>query len=169
MLRSLGSSFPEYATLVEAIRGFERFARALQDAFDCLRHAAGDSGMLELPLLGSRSDFIELVQELPSLFASAERAFAAEGGPQGVAFASRFIAFGTRLAPAALANELLAHHMKIQRDKSASGKRAWFDAVDDDRRYWRPNYRLPQWEPRPAAFAHDYRCAPIRRFRKDLA
>ena len=168
VLQELAARHPEYASLVGAIDAFERFARGLQDAFDCMRNAAGEAGMLELPLLASVPEFTELTAALPSLYADAERAFASDGAAQGTAFAARFAPFGSSMAPEALANEVLAHHVRIQRDKSAGGKRPWFDAVDDARRYWRASYRLPAWSPNPGTFVHEYRCAPIRRFRKDL-
>jgi hypothetical protein len=67
-----------------------------------------------------------------------------------------------------IAVALCEHHESIQRGKSESGKRTWFDRLGEDRIYLRQQYRESISDPMADRFVHDYRARPIRNFYKDL-
>ena len=64
---------------------------------------------------------------------------------------------------------LCDHHEAIQKRKSATGKRPWFDRPGPDRIFIRQRYRLPRRQIQPDRFVHDYRGRPIRKFHADLS
>jgi len=172
LLDTLRNSVPEYRALLSAIQEYELFARSLQDAFDVMRLVASESGTISVDELSSNEPFKKIVTALPSQFASTERALTDIGSDlaaQAALFTSRFSKFGERLAPQAFARTLVDHHVHIQQQKSAGGKRSWFDRLDDSRFFLRTMYHLKDWKPAPGTYLHDYRAAPIIRFRKDLA
>ena len=83
-------------------------------------------------------------------------------------FTDRFAPFETPLDPAETAIALRSLHERVQQDKSAEGKRSWFDNLGGDRIYVRHNYRIEQPVIQPEKYLHAYRGQPIRRFFKDL-
>jgi hypothetical protein len=87
--------------------------------------------------------------------------------PQSL-FMDRFESFADRLSPGECAVQLCAHHEKVQKGKSAEGKRSWFDRIDKDRIYLRHQYRKVEESPGSEYYVHEYRGLPIRRFYKDL-
>ncbi|MGD9713287.1 MAG: hypothetical protein AB7V46_14635, partial [Thermomicrobiales bacterium] len=77
--------------------------------------------------------------------------------------------FAEPLDAAACALALCSHHEKVQRAKSADGKRPWFHRLGKNSIYVRHAYRQPRREIQPDRYLHDYRGWPIRRFYGDLA
>ena len=67
---------PKYRPLLDAIRGYESFARSLQDAFDVLRAEAARPTLMALSSLKSRrdTDFKRSVSGLHKRFEAAHRA-----------------------------------------------------------------------------------------------
>lgn len=162
-----------YAPLLTAIRGYEAFARALQDAFDVLRHRAGipDSRGFALSTLAVDQDFRTCVAGVDHKFAAARKALGEVGSGLSAlqaTFTDRFAPFETPLDPAETALALRSLHERVQQDKSAEGKRSWFDNLGGDRIYVRHNYRIEQPVIQPEQYLHAYRGQPIRRFFKDL-
>jgi len=164
---------PAYAQLLHAIRAYEVFARGMQDAFDVLRARAGASDARGFTVTDISLDegFRECVGDLDRRY---ERAHLALGemrltnvSPQYL-LQARFGVFGQPLDPGAIALNLCAHHEGIQKAKSATGKRPWFDRLGGERIYIRQQYRVPAHEIQPGRYVHDYRGRPIRRFWQDL-
>jgi hypothetical protein len=164
---------PSCASLLHAIRSYEAFARALQDAFDLLRAVATtlDSRGFEITNIATDSDFQRCVENLHQRFATAHRALSevtiTNLSLQNL-FDSRFGAFAERLDASACALVLCTHHEKIQRGKSAAGKRPWFDRLSDRRIYLRHAYREKRRDIQPEHYVHVYRSRPIRNFFYDL-
>jgi len=162
-----------YVPLLTAIRAYEAFARSLQDAFDVLRHRAGipDSKGFLLTDIAPDQDFLTSVSGLDHKFSAASEALGGSGGGASALqalFTDRFAAFEAPMDPGATAVALRSLHEKVQQDKSADGKRSWFDNLGGDRIYVRHNYRIEQPAIKPAQYLHAYRGQPIRRFFKDL-
>lgn len=165
---------PRFAPLVGAIGAYEKFSRAVSDAFDILRAVSGgqDARGYELTLLAKDGDFVKCVRGLDKLYAAAYSAIGelptASAALQGM-FSERFGAFGEPMDAVQCAMGLCAHHELIQTRKSAVGKRPWFERLAPERIFMRPAYRA---ENRPTIgsgqYVGLYRGAPIRRFIKDL-
>lgn len=164
---------PGYGPLLAAIRAYEGFARSMQDAFDLLRSkAAGpDCYGFQTSTIANDADFQKSVRNLHERFDAAHRALSViklGSTPLQSIFHERFGAFAGRKDTAECARTLCSHHETIQRQKSADGKRPWFDRLGEDRIYIRGNYRIPRPTIQPDRYLHDYRGWPIRRFYFDL-
>ncbi|MBI1854199.1 MAG: hypothetical protein HYR85_28000 [Planctomycetes bacterium] len=164
---------PAYGALLNAIRAYEAFARSLHDAFELLRAEAArpDSQGFAVAEIAHVADFRRCVTGLHERFAAAHRALGefnlARVSLQNL-FDGRFGNFGEHMDAGASALELCAHHERIQRGKSADGKRPWFDRLGADRIYIRHAYRDDRRPIEPGHYVHDYRGKPIRRFWYDL-
>jgi hypothetical protein len=165
---------PSYKPLLDAIRGYESFARSLQDAFDVLKAEAArpDAQGFVVTEIASDKDFKSSVSELHKRF---ETAYGALGevvitslSIQNL-FTERFEAFSEPLESGACALALCEHHLKVQRGKSSDGKRPWFDRLGPDRIYVRHRYREARRDIAPGRYLHEYRGRPIGRFRADLS
>lgn len=164
---------PEYGALLTAIRSYEVFARGLQDAFDVLKAEASrlDSHGFEVRSIAADPEFAASTTDLAHRFAAARQAL----GDVGLAnlalqnlFSERFDLFAEPMDAATCAARLCEHHTRVQRAKSAEGKRPWFDRLGQDRIYVRQAYREKRRPVLPGRYVHDYRGWPIRRFRGDL-
>jgi hypothetical protein len=165
---------PNYGPLLDAIRGYESFARSLQDAFDVLKAEAAtrDAQGFVVTTIASDTDFKRSVSGLHKRFETAYRALGevvlTKFSLQNLFF-ERFEAFSEPLDPGACAAALCEHHLKVQRGKSSDGKRPWFDRLGADRIYIRHRYREPRRHVAPGRYLHEYRGRPIGRFRTDLS
>lgn len=162
-----------YVPLLTAIRAYEGFARSMQDAFDVLRHRAGvpDSKGFALSAIAPDPDYQACVAGLDRKFSAARTALGEVGNGASALqamFTDRFASFESPMDPGQTAVALRALHEKVQKDKSAEGKRSWFDNLGGERIYVRHNYRIEQPTIQPAKYLHGYRGQPIRRFFKDL-
>lgn len=171
---ALRQRVPAYIALVEAIRAYEAFARSLQDAFDVLRTEAArpDAHGYVVPEVAQNEAFQTSVRGSEELFATAHRALreiSAANISLPDRFDERFGKFAEPMDAQTCALMLCEHHEDVQRNKSAEGKRPWFDRISHDRIYIRQAYRIPQREIAPEEYLHRYRGSPIRRFRTDLA
>ena len=165
---------PAYRSLLEAIRSYEAFARALHDSFDILRAegSRSDGQGFAVARVAADVDFARSVDSLHKRFEAAHHALGEIWIPslslQNL-FDSRFQRFAEPMDAGSAALALCEHHQDIQRGKSASGKRPWFDQVGQDRIYIRHAYRVERHEIAPGRYVHDYRGKPIRRFHIDLS
>jgi len=165
---------PECASLLHAIRSYETFARSLQDGFDLMRAAATnlDARGFEVKAIAGDAEFDLSVKDLHKRFAMAHHALGeikiTSVSCQNL-FDERFGVFSEPIDAGACALALCAHHEAIQRGKSATGKRSWFDRLGPDRIYMRHAYRQKKREIQPGRYLHDYRSVPIRRFHTDLS
>jgi hypothetical protein len=164
---------PDYVPLLNAIRRYELFARGLQDAFDVMTAEAArlDANGFDVKTIASDKDFTRSIAGIDERFATVYRALgevAVAGIPLQSLFDERFQVFAAPMDAAACAVSLCEHHEKVQRAKSADGKRPWFDRLGQDRIYIRHAFREERREIVPDRYVHDYRGRPIRRFRADL-
>ena len=164
---------PAYGPLLTAIRAYEAFARSLQDSFDVLKAEAArfDAQGFVVPQIASDADFKRSVKGLHDRFYAAQQALSevsiAITSLQNL-FGQRFEAFAEPKDAGACALALCCHHETVQRNKSADGKRPWFDRMAQDRIYIRHRYRELKRDTQPGRYLHDYRGNPIRRFYLDL-
>jgi hypothetical protein len=165
---------PPYRQLIEAIRAYEGFARSLQDAFDVMKAEAArlDVRGFAVPEIARDVDFKRSVKGLHERFEVVHRAFGEVTTPN-VSLQNlldeRFTAFAEPMGAGACALALCSHHEAVQRDKSADGKRPWFDRIGPGRIYIRHQYREPRHDIMPGRYVHDYRGLPIRHFYFDLS
>lgn len=166
----LKSRVPILIPLLDAITAYEAFCRKLTDGFNLIRkHAAqADARGFKVTEIGIESTFVEAVADLSSAFESAYATLQAFDGRLASEFDDRFRTFAEPMESSEIAVALCAHHESIQRGKSESGKRTWFDRLGDDRICLRQQYRESISDPMPDRFVHDYRARPIRNFYKDL-
>lgn len=165
---------PSCVSLLQAIRSYEAFARALQDAFDLLRAEASnlDATGFEVTRIAADSDFQQSVHDLHQRFATAQQALGEvtfTSVPLQNLFEKRFERFADPLDAGSCALLLCEHHERVQRDKSAAGKRPWFDRLGTNRIYVRCAYREKRRDIQPNRYLHDYRMRPIQRFYADLS
>jgi hypothetical protein len=164
---------PSYAALLHSIRSYEAFARALQDAFDLLRAEATtlDARGFVITNITKSSDFTACVKDLHRRFLNAHHALG-EASINNLSlqnlFDARFDVFAEPLDAGACALALCSHHDRIQRAKSAAGKRSWFDRLGENRIYIRQAYRVKKFDIQLDRYLHDYRSRPIRNFYNDL-
>ena len=165
---------PSYAPLLKAIRSYEAFARSLQDGFDVLIAEASRSDTLDYAVteIAQVGDFRKSVANLHARFETAHQALSeitivSLSLPN--LFAERFQSFAEPMDAGTCALALCDHHVKVQRSKSANGKRPWFDRIGNDRIYIRHAYREPRRDILPGRYAHPYRGVPIRMFWRDLS
>lgn len=165
---------PTYRPLLDAIRGYESFSRSLQDAFDVLKAEAArpDAQGFVVSEIAGDEDFKRSVSGLHRRFETAHRALGEVAfsslSIQNL-FAERFQAFSEPLESSECALALCEHHLKVQRGKSADGKRPWFDRLGPNRIYIRQRYRDARPDIAPGRYLHEYRGRPIGRFRADLS
>jgi len=164
---------PRYSHLIETIQAYEQFSRSLQDAFDILRAEAVRSDIrgFHVPDITKDPDFIHCIQNIDKKF---EKTFTALGEIRNARlslqnlFQQRFSVFAEPMDHGSIAMALCAHHEQVQREKSESGKRPWFDRLGNDRIYIRHAYRNQREKIKPDEYVHTYRGWPIRRFYQDL-
>ena len=166
----LKARLPNLLPLLDAITFYEAFCRKLTDGFNLIRKYAvyADMRGLKVTELGVESKFVTAVAGISSAFESAYATLQAFDGRLAIEFDERFRAFAEPMESSETAVALCEHHESIQRGKSESGKRTWFDRLGEDRIYLRQQYRESISEPMPDRFVHDYRARPIRNFYKDL-
>ena len=170
----LEARVPSCVSLLHAIRSYEAFARALQDAFDLLRAEAAtlDASGFEVTRIAKDPDFQKSVHDLHLRFATAQRALGevtfTSVSLQSL-FEKRFERFGEPIDAGSCALLLCDHHERVQRDKSAAGKRPWFDRLGTNLIYVRHAYREKRRDIQPERYLHDYRMRPIQRFYADLS
>lgn len=166
----LKRELPAYAALLDAIRVYERFCRSLQDAFDIMRAEAAiaDAHGLDVHQVANIHDFRASLIDLERKYEEACHHLGGVDLQIRNLFDERFSRFAEPMDVAQCAMAICEHHEVIQRAKSNSGKRAWFDRLGPSRIYMRHSYRIERPTPQPTRFVHDYRGWPIRRFWRDL-
>jgi hypothetical protein len=166
----LAEEAPSYAALLHAIRAYELFCRSIHDGFDLLRAeaAAVDATGFEITSIGRDGDFATSLDRLDGRYEDARHRLAEVDNQIANLFDERFGAFAEPMSPDQCALVLCEHHEKIQKHKSADGKRPWFDRLGPDRIYMRHRYREPRRPIAPDRFVHEYRGWPTRRFYRDL-
>ncbi len=166
----LGTEKPKYGALLDAIRVYEGFARALTDAFDIMRAEAGeaDARGLEPASLAAERDVRLALANLDDRFESARQRLGDIDLQLANLFEDRFAAFAQPMEVGDRLLQICDHHESIQKDKSADGKRPWFDRLSPTRIYVRHRYRVARPDITPDQYVHDFRGMPVRNFYFDL-
>ena len=161
---------PGILPLLESISLYEAFCRKLSDGFNLIRRHAVYADMCGLKVtdLGDESDFENAIGNLSAAFEAAYSSLQEIDSGLASQFDERFKDFSDPMLAGEISIALCEHHEAIQKGKSDSGKRPWFDRLGDDRIYLRQQYRDNVAEPMPNRFVHDYRGRPIRNFYKDI-
>lgn len=163
----LGHASDPLRQLLHAISCYEQFARYLQSAFDgCLKY------MVEHQVRVKAAEFAELdaVKEAAANTALVYPSVVEALAPLGLVdrFTRSFDEFADSASSAVWAEQLLAFHTKVQRDKPPAGKAPWFDRFDDGSYLIRPGY-IRDYMPRPASdYVHAYRTHSLWSFANDL-
>ncbi|WP_404308758.1 hypothetical protein [Neorhodopirellula lusitana] len=163
----IGHASEPLRQLLHAISCYEQFARYLQSAFDdCLKY------MVEHQVRVKTAEFTDLdaVKEAATQTARVYPSVVEALAPLGLVdrFTRSFDQFADSASPAVWAEQLLAFHTKVQRDKPPAGKAPWFDRFDDGSYLIRPGY-IREYEPRPASdYVHAYRTHSLWSFARDL-
>jgi hypothetical protein len=153
----LQQELPTYATLLEAIRAYEQFCRALLDAFDILRAkaAAPDARGFEVTSIGRDDDFEQSIRALDSHNEETRQRLGDVDLQMQNLFDDRFSRFAQPMTSGECARAICEHHETIQTAKG--DKRKWFDWLDSHRIYMRHQYRILRRPLEPDRYVHDYR------------
>jgi len=161
---------PSAIVLLDAIKTYEAFCRSLQDGFDLIRALAGgkDARGFDVASIGDDADFRSSFEGLHTQYDLTRARLSEVDSSIATLFDERFSKFAEPRSSADAARVLCEHHETIQNNKSAEGKRAWFDRLSPERIYMRHRYRVPRPTIAPSLYVHDYRGQPIRNFYSDL-
>lgn len=161
---------PEYASLLDAIRHYEHFARSMHDSFEIIRTSATQAGAkgLNLRSLSDNHDFSSSVMELSTKYGNAYQRLSKLSKEMANTFEIKFLSFSEPMGSVDYARKVCEHHEVIQKSKSATGKLPWFDRLAPDRIYMRHRYQIYEPIPKRSGYVHTYRGHPIRRFYRDL-
>lgn len=172
VLAALKTLAPHLTPRIDAIVAYERFARALTNAYDAIRICASRTNTgVSLAEAATGSEFKPAAETVKTRLADAVAALEASGGVGARCrdiVNDRFSSFREADSPTQLADQLILHHEGIQKTKSAEGKRPWFDRLGGGKVHIRLRYRLLDECPPLDTFVHTYRAAPISRFHGDL-
>jgi hypothetical protein len=145
---------------LRAIDAYEGVCRILQDGFDWLRFLSSHAGA-EAVTAGefARRAVALRVTQLPDALRSAQEALEDTG--REYAFTQIDAAFDGVRDAEALFHAMLARHEAVQRGKPPTGKRPWFERMNDGGAVVRPPYRLLE-QPNPSArYVHGYRISNV--------
>lgn len=153
---------------LEAIEGYERFCRPLQESWDVLRNLS----TLKRPAVVLPEDFAghhrvaQLVPEIARSIKEGRRFLS--GSPIEVGFDALVGAFEATGNAQDLFRALWDHHQSVQKGKPPEGKRPWFEEAGEGGLVVRPPYRIDQAVPVREAFVHPYRLWSVASFIEDL-
>jgi len=158
----------ELKVLLECIQAYERFARLAQDAFDdCLFYMSQKKNRTSLTELEGLPAVKKAKKELPKTLPEVLEQLSMFGYSDD--FVHSFDDIDARNGGKYWAEQLINHHLRIQKNKPPLGKNPWFDRFDDNTFYIRPMYcRDRQPDPNNNSYVHYYRTRPLWDFLKDL-
>lgn len=157
----------EFRQLLEAIQIYEAFARLLQNAWEDMLFAMTRSLRRVHPAdLATEPGVVSAAQGASRLYA--ELLPQLDVLPQPVTISPSFHRFGEPLAPADLAEQLLLHHVEVQRAKPPHGKAPWCERFDDGSVFVRPAYRRKEGATLDDRYVHGYRTRTLMTFLDDL-
>lgn len=166
----LGESSRELKRRLKAIFAFERFAVALETAFDLLQYLSTQNPTKALSVKDYVSDKLvakiagnlqEILVRVADALESAPLKVTEEFGPLEQAFTSVKMAND-------LFHAVLDRHAQVQEAKPPEGKREWFERAADGGVMIRPQFRLsdrPEWHD---GWNRPYRLYAMRSFCHDL-
>lgn len=157
---------PELIKLLEAIRGYEYFARLLQNVFDdLLFQLSGNGSSYILDLLDMES-LVKAWKEIPGIFNPVSEKLSYFD--LSLQFENSFNAISEPCPVNQWLEKLIEHHFNTQRMKSAQGKRPWFERTDGGRLLLYPTYMRDKGSESETEYVHFYRTNSMWSFLKDL-
>ena len=153
--------------LLDAISAYERFSRLLQDAFDdCLAAMTERRGKIDPIALSSLKGCQDAHRQVLNIFE--DISYRLEPFNLLNHFREAFGSLDDKTSVEEWVNLLLAHHMKIQRQKPPNGKNSWFDRFDDGAVMIRAGYRRTKGGTYDGSYLHAYRTNTLWSFLNDL-
>ena len=128
------------------------------DAFDILRAeaAAADAHGVEIREIATDEDFRASLKDLDGRCERTRHRLGEVDLQLMNLFDQRFGRFAEPMTPSDASRALCEHHEQVQKTKSASGKRAWFDRIGPERIYMRHAYRISRQPIAPDLYVHDW-------------
>lgn len=163
----LKTASPDLRELLGCIMSYEHFARLIQDAFDdCLWHMSRKNGKTAIKELAGLKEVSLAHKKVPEAFSRVSNQLSPYG------YASEFInGFGDLQINGncdTWVEQLLEHHLTVQKRKPPFGKNPWIDRYDDNTYYVRPLYRRDEPARMDDSYVHPYRTNAIWSFLRDL-
>ncbi|MFZ5565224.1 MAG: hypothetical protein ACOZBW_14370, partial [Thermodesulfobacteriota bacterium] len=146
----------ETKRLLKAIQSYEAFSRLLQDAFDdCLVAMTNKRARIYPKELSELKGCVDAIKKIPEIF----NAVADQIEPYGQLerYLVNFNAFSEKTSAIEWTNQLLEHHIKVQRNKPPNGKNPWFDRYDDGSVVIHVSYRREEGGRHDDSYVHMYR------------
>ena len=157
----------ELASLLDAIAGYETFARLCQDAFDDMLVELTRSSTKTSPESLAALPSVKLAsQRVPELFSEVMAKL--ELFDQSPRFVQSFESLAERCSAIEWVERLAAHHRRVQGSKPPDGKNAWFERFDDGSFIIRPLYRSDEGGTHDTRYVHAYRSGSLASFAQDL-
>jgi hypothetical protein len=154
--------------LLGAVRAYESFARAMDDAFsDCLKIMTRMRTRVTIDDLAADKQVRQAAIMLAKLTPAAVGAIESYDTGLATAFAEEFDTFNGRSRPADFVEALLERHRQVQRRKPPEGKAPWFES-DGTGCVVRAAYRNEEGGRHDGSYVHGYRTQPLWAFIKDL-
>lgn len=166
----LGEASPDVTVRLKAIFAFERFAVAIETAFNLLRHLStqNPTKALSTQAYVSNSAVTKIAAHLPGLLAKVTRTL--ESAPQRAI--QEFDPVESAFESVKTANDLymavLDRHAQVQKEKPPEGKREWFERAADGGIMVRTPYLLLDRPEFHDGWNRPYRLHALRSFCSDL-
>ena len=157
----------ETKRLLKAIQSYEAFSRLLQDAFDdCLVAMTNKRARIYPKELSELEGCADAIKKIPKIF----DAVADQIEPYGQLgrYLLNFNVFSEKTSAVEWTNQLLEHHIKVQRNKPPNGKNPWFDRYDDGSVAIHAGYRRDEGGRHDDSYVHMYRTNSLWSFAQDL-
>lgn len=155
---------------LKAVFAYEKFAVAVEVAFDLLRYLSSQTPTkaLTAPLYASDRVVPKIASQLPGLIEKA--AHALEAAPPKVTqeFGLLEKAFGSVKTAKDLYTAILERHAQVQKDKPPEGKREWFEHSADGGVMVRTPFRVTERPELHDRWNRPYRLHALRTFVSDL-
>lgn len=166
----LGEASRDLTLRLKAIFAFERFAVAVETAFDLLRYLSSQNPAKALSVQAYASDRVvtKIATQLRGLLEKTARAVESAPPRVGQEFGLLEQAFESVAMAKELYAAILERHARVQKEKPPEGKREWFEHSADGGVMVRTPFRLIEQPELHDAWNRPYRLHALRSFREDL-
>lgn len=166
----LGAASRQLAVRLKAIFAFERFAVAVETAFDLIRYLSSQNPTKALSARAyvSDRDVTRIAAQLPGLLEKSARAIEAAPPKVTQEFSLLERAFGSVKTVHNLYTAVLERHAQVQKEKPPEGKREWFEHAADGGVMVRTPFRLGERAALHDSWNRPYRLHALRSFCDDL-
>jgi hypothetical protein len=152
--------------LLTVIQKYELFSRILQNAFDACLFQMSRCPRVLLTDLAKLSEMEIASKELPDL--TREIIDFIEPYGESLNFENAFGEFSTKTSPLKWLEIFISHHLNVQKNKTPSGKRPWFEKTDHGELLIYPSYIKDEKPNNNEEYVNYYRTDPLWSFMKDL-